>query len=48
MPELITRHVWRPTHSQPGPRGDRRCEYSNCGRPRTEHAKSVSGPWTAS
>jgi len=41
---VIRDHVWRPPGHGRGPKdiGDRACAYLTCGRPRVEHAQSVS------
>lgn len=43
---MITDHSWRPadaafTRGRP-PLAERLCEYMNCRRPRSEHARAVS------
>lgn len=43
--ELITDHAWRPPNSsttaESGPLLERPCVYMACGRPRSEHARTV-------
>jgi hypothetical protein len=46
--DLITQHVWRSLQGggairSRGPRLDRPCEYMNCRRPLTEHARPTRG-----
>lgn len=50
MPDLIVDHAWRAPMASGSslpravaPYAERPCEYMNCGRPRSEHSRAVSG-----